>query len=452
MLGIADGRPPRERRRPVVGRAGLLARAGDRLRHGGGLLLTGPVGIGRSTVLDALADRADRDGALVLRCAPARAESELPFLALIDLHDQLDEFGLAAVEALPAAQRAALETALTGGPVAVHLRQGELALRLAVLSLLRTLARRGGPVLLAIDDLQWLDRPSAELLAFVARRVRRLPIGVVATVRTELTGGETTPRLRALPQPAEELPLPPLEFGWLAELLDRHGVVGLPAPALHEIHRTSGGNPGFALDLARAAAGGVAAPRPGEPLPLPARLRAVARRSLGPLSPGARETLLLASLAVPAGRDGGVAPTVELLRAAGRSAAAAEVAEAVRLRVVRPLTADGVVRFAHPLLPAVLRAEAPPDRRPPAPATAAGRRPAAAPGGAGGPFAVLAEMERRVVGLVTEGGTNREIADRLCVSVKTVESTLTRVYRKLGVRSRVDVVRLAAGSGAGAPA
>ncbi|MZD53271.1 helix-turn-helix transcriptional regulator, partial [Streptomyces sp. SID5606] len=67
--------------------------------------------------------------------------------------------------------------------------------------------------------------------------------------------------------------------------------------------------------------------------------------------------------------------------------------------------------------------------------------PAAAPDG----LAQLAAMERQVAALVMEGATNREIAARLFVSVKTVEATLTRVYRKLGIRSRVDLVRLAAG-------
>ena len=57
----------------------------------------------------------------------------------------------------------------------------------------------------------------------------------------------------------------------------------------------------------------------------------------------------------------------------------------------------------------------------------------------------LAAMERQVAELVMEGATNREIAARLFISVKTVEATLTRVYRKLGIRSRVDIVRLAAG-------
>lgn len=57
----------------------------------------------------------------------------------------------------------------------------------------------------------------------------------------------------------------------------------------------------------------------------------------------------------------------------------------------------------------------------------------------------LASTERQVAALVLEGATNREIAARLFISVKTVEATLTRVYRKLGIRSRVDIVRLAAG-------
>jgi DNA-binding CsgD family transcriptional regulator len=56
----------------------------------------------------------------------------------------------------------------------------------------------------------------------------------------------------------------------------------------------------------------------------------------------------------------------------------------------------------------------------------------------------LAATERQVAALVMEGATNREIAARLFISVKTVEATLTRVYRKLGIRSRVDIVRLAA--------
>jgi DNA-binding CsgD family transcriptional regulator len=77
-------------------------------------------------------------------------------------------------------------------------------------------------------------------------------------------------------------------------------------------------------------------------------------------------------------------------------------------------------------------------------AAAASRMEPIAPTAASEGLEGLAAMERQVAALVMEGATNREIAARLFISVKTVEATLTRVYRKLGIRSRVDIVRLAA--------
>ncbi len=84
-------------------------------------------------------------------------------------------------------------------------------------------------------------------------------------------------------------------------------------------------------------------------------------------------------------------------------------------------------------------------RRAEAAAVPAPAEPVAAPAPALDALDSLASMERQVAALVMEGATNREIAARLFISVKTVEATLTRVYRKLGIRSRVDIVRLAAG-------
>src|SRR4051812_42043780 len=66
-----------------VGRGGLLAEARTILDAGGSVLLWGPTGIGKSTILDALATEPQR--ARVLRAAPAEAESKLPYLALVDL-------------------------------------------------------------------------------------------------------------------------------------------------------------------------------------------------------------------------------------------------------------------------------------------------------------------------------------------------------------------------------
>ncbi|PAZ10003.1 helix-turn-helix transcriptional regulator, partial [Streptomyces sp. SA15] len=82
---------------------------------------------------------------------------------------------------------------------------------------------------------------------------------------------------------------------------------------------------------------------------------------------------------------------------------------------------------------------------PPAEPAVAPIAPAALPHDGPASLDGLASMERQVAALVMEGATNREIAARLFISVKTVEATLTRVYRKLGIRSRVDIVRLAAG-------
>jgi DNA-binding CsgD family transcriptional regulator len=58
---------------------------------------------------------------------------------------------------------------------------------------------------------------------------------------------------------------------------------------------------------------------------------------------------------------------------------------------------------------------------------------------------LLTPVEARVVAMVVEGATNRDIAAALSISVKTVESTLSRIYRKLGVRSRIELLKAHAG-------
>ena len=130
----------------VIGREGLISDAREQLARGGSVLLHGPAGIGKSTVLRALAAENAGAARTVLRCSATESESHLPFLALADL------FGLVVDEVadrLPAAQRTALESALTGRGESTLQRDG-LALRLAVLSTLRALAAEG-PVLVVAD-------------------------------------------------------------------------------------------------------------------------------------------------------------------------------------------------------------------------------------------------------------------------------------------------------------
>ena len=158
----------------VIGRAGELA-AIERLLAalaGGAavLVLEGEPGIGKTTLVRAGVEAARRRGARVLACAGSGSETRLAYAALTDLLRGVDGD---VVEGLPAPQREALEVALLrAGPSATAVDRRAVAT--AALSVLEALGRRSA-VVLAIDDLQWLDRASVRVVAFCARR---LPDGV----------------------------------------------------------------------------------------------------------------------------------------------------------------------------------------------------------------------------------------------------------------------------------
>ncbi|MFE0457046.1 ATP-binding protein [Streptomyces sp. NPDC058914] len=340
--------PARCRPDLVIGREELFAGARDQLARGGSVLLHGPAGIGKSTVLRALAADYGEAARTVLRCSATESESHLPFLALADLFGLvLDEIA----DKLPSAQRTALESALTGRGESTLQRDG-LALRLAVLSALRALAATG-PVLLVADDLQWLDSASAELLGFAARRLGDTPVQLLCAVRTE--GQEYDRHLRASPPDTLAVRLNPLSRAQVSALLDHRGYTDLPRSTVREIHRTSGGNPLFALELGRALGESPTPPRPGEPLPVPTSLRDLVLSRLDMLSDEARRTLLVVSA--------GARPTLALLHAAGRENAEAETAQAAALGLLATEPEGPAVRFAHPLISAALYAEAPAQER-----------------------------------------------------------------------------------------
>ncbi|MFE4581562.1 helix-turn-helix transcriptional regulator [Streptomyces chartreusis] len=340
--------PARCRPDQVIGREELFTAARDQLARGGSVLLHGPAGIGKSTVLRALAGECGATARTVLRCSPTESESHLPFLALADLLGLvLDEVS----DRLPAAQLTALEAALTGRGESTLQRDG-LALRLAVLSALRALADTG-PVLVVADDLQWLDPASAELLGFAARRLGDTPVRMLFAVRTD--GEEYDRHLRASPPDTLAVRLGPLSRAQMSTLLENRGYTGLPRSTVRDIHRTSGGNALFALELGRALAENATPPRPGEPLPVPTSLRALVLNRLEMLSDQARRTLLVASA--------GARPTLALLHAAGRDDAEAETAQAAELGLLATEPEGPAVRFAHPMISAALYAEAPAQER-----------------------------------------------------------------------------------------
>jgi DNA-binding CsgD family transcriptional regulator/tetratricopeptide (TPR) repeat protein len=184
------------------------------------LLVRGEPGIGKTALWRLGLQECERAGARVLVTRPGEEEMQLGLTGLVDL------FG-----ADPAV--------LADNPF----ERGH-----AVLAALRVLAA-GGPVVIAIDDLQWLDSGSARALRFALRRLDAEPVAVLATLRP----GEDPLALTATLPPGrtEEIVLGPLTRPELRRLLS-HAVDAITPPALQRIYELSAGNPLYALELARA--------------------------------------------------------------------------------------------------------------------------------------------------------------------------------------------------------
>jgi DNA-binding CsgD family transcriptional regulator len=301
------------------------------------LVLEGEPGIGKTTLWHAGTAAAREQGWVVVEARPTEAERDLSFSGLLDLLAP----ALVHLEALSPPRRRALEAALllaADGPTAPEPR----AVGLATLDVLRRLAK-DGPLLVAVDDVHWLDSPSHQALAYAVRRLKREPVALLTAHRT---GQEE----RSLGEPAR-VALRPLTIAALHELILARTGSATSRPTLVRIHETSGGNPFFALELVRALAGRELLP--GKPLPVPASLGALTASRFDGLAPAARKVLLyVAALA---------RPTVEVVAAAAgrptaRALRAAEIAGLVEAD-------DSRLRFTHPLLASVHYGSASPDER-----------------------------------------------------------------------------------------
>jgi len=313
------------------------------------LVFEGAPGIGKSTVWACARDRARRATTRVLACRPVDAEAKLAFAALADLLEPVAERML---PLLAEPQRLALEVALLRASPqgAVPSPRGVAA---AALSVLRLLAA-DGPLVIAIDDQHWIDRASADALAFALRRIGELPVGVVTAVR--VTDGEAPDPLglaAAFGARLERLRLGPLTAGALHHVVRQHLGRVLPRPTLLRVTDASLGNPFYALEIARELIAAGVHPAPGDPLPVPESVMALVLRRLERLPALVHEVLLvIASLAVP---------QLDTVRAATSATADDAIERAVRARVVE---LDGSrLRFTHPLLASVVCASALPARR-----------------------------------------------------------------------------------------
>jgi DNA-binding CsgD family transcriptional regulator/DNA polymerase III delta prime subunit len=333
----------------IVGRDEELAVVADFLAATGSLprvlLIEGEPGIGKTTVWRQAVEEGRAAGYRVLSTRPARSEAQLAFAGLTDLLEgSFDEV----LPALPPPQARALRVALLlDDPGATPADPRSVAA--AVLGSLRHHARRES-LLVAIDDVQWLDPSSAAALEFAFRRLTEERIAVSLALRTDEA---STSQLGVDEARTVRLRLRPLTLGALHRILVSHLGLALPRPALRRVTDVSGGNPFFALELGRALRERGAQPGLHDPLPVPDTLAELLGVRLTALPAGTRDALLVAALAAE--------PTVPLV---------AHALGADGWERLRPAADQGVIAlegervcFAHPLLASTVEAEADLDRR-----------------------------------------------------------------------------------------
>jgi DNA-binding CsgD family transcriptional regulator len=304
----------------------------------------GEAGIGKTALWVAACEEAEARGNLVLSSRPSEAEARFSFVGLADL---IGDVVPDVMPELPRPQRRALGAALALSESVAP--ADERVIAFAFLSTLRMLAD-GKRLVLAVDDLQWLDAPSLAMLRFALPRLEAEPVAALLTARDELPSWlrRAVPEQRLL-----TIQLGGLSVGALHELLRTRIDLVLPRPALLRIWETSGGNPFFALELVRALERRGGRVDPGEELPLPATLEELLHERLDRLgTPSLEVARVVASLAEP---------TVRLVQSAAGSRADAGLSDALEARI---LEVDGErVRFTHPLLRSAVSARMPPAQR-----------------------------------------------------------------------------------------
>jgi DNA-binding CsgD family transcriptional regulator len=314
------------------------------------LLLSGDAGIGKTTVWRRGLTGALERGYRTLSCSPVEAETRLSYAALGDLIEPiLDE----SLPTLPEPQRAALEMALLRSSRTGR-RADQRAVSLAVLGCIRTVASTS-PVVVAIDDAQWMDLPSARVWQFVVRRLKDEPICVLTAVRGSDAEVDPLGIVPAFPQErVHVVHIGPLSLDDVERvILDAVGEA-FPRTTLSRIHEMSGGNPFFAQEIA------LALLRRGDDvgtagrLPIPDRLQELIEHRLGGLPPDTAEALEnVSALSLP---------TLETVAAAiAPSPIDAHLRPAIEHHVVEVV--GDRLRFTHPLLAAAVYQQIPSARR-----------------------------------------------------------------------------------------
>ncbi|HET9507251.1 MAG TPA: AAA family ATPase, partial [Gaiellaceae bacterium] len=317
----------------IVGREGELQAleqflASDRSPRA--FVLTGGPGIGKTTLWDSGVELGRERGLRVLTARASGADTKLSFAVLIDLLDGVGDEELAT---LPPPQRRALEVALfraepTGTPPETH------AIALALLNVLREAAARQ-PLLVALDDVQWLDRASEDALAYAARRLVDEPAAFLLARRP----GAPSEVERALEAKAlDRLELQPVSLGAIRRILSERLGLALPRHLLRRLYDATLGYPLFAVELGRKVMQD-GLPAIGEDLPVPDAVEDLLGTRVAGLPDGVRHALLAVALS----------PTLRVGQLAGL--ADQEVIDAAVESGVLVVDRDEI-RASHPLLAA----------------------------------------------------------------------------------------------------
>jgi DNA-binding CsgD family transcriptional regulator len=331
--------PTAPRSPPIVGRESELDAIARWLAASGPNLLEieGEAGIGKTTLWIEATRRARAAGCLVLACQPAEANTDVAYGALATVLEP----ALVLVDgAVPVPRLQALEGALRIRDVPES-RLDETAVALGLVSVLRALAAHRR-VVVALDDVQWLDRSSRSVLTYALRNIAAADdVSVVTATRADVG----CPRLDLAGSPlsaAGELLHPgPLSVGALHRAVMLRLGTALSRPKLVRLHAVTRGNPLHAIELARV----IETAGAHDALSVPASLGDVLRARVAPLAPRTRRLLV----AVAAAGDIGPA---ELTGLAGPD----EIDEAVDHGIL--VLADGRVGFSHPLLASTVYADA----------------------------------------------------------------------------------------------
>jgi DNA-binding CsgD family transcriptional regulator len=312
------------------------------------LVIEGEVGVGKSTLWLTGVDQAHVLGYQVLQARPAENEQRLSYSVLADLFSRVfDELR----GSLPAPQDAALAAALLRDGATA--RANARTVGAAVVNLLGELTGHGR-VLVAVDDIQWVDPASARALHFA---MRRLPSHVAVLAAQRDTGAEHALGLdRALPESdVLRLVLGPISLAAVHHVILARLGVSLPRIWLTRLTDMSAGNPFFALEIARLLVGDLDDREVGDPLPVPGSLLSFVRERMGALSAPTYETVLTAAAMFR--------PTVAALTTAVPPELDVEAALTEAEQAGAIVIEHGKVLFAHPSFASVIYGSASEPRR-----------------------------------------------------------------------------------------